>query len=36
MREFRAYIAFNEVSLINYGERCRTGERICSAFSKRR
>jgi hypothetical protein len=32
MREFQAYIASNESSLINYGERYRSGERISSAF----
>lgn len=30
--EFRAYIAANSASLINYGERYRSGERISSAF----
>lgn len=30
--EFRAYIAGNKSSLINYGERYRAGERISSAF----
>ncbi|NTI78932.1 hypothetical protein G6L79_33830 [Agrobacterium rhizogenes] len=30
--EFRSYIASNNASLINYGERCRSGERISSAF----
>ncbi|NTJ62360.1 ISKra4 family transposase [Agrobacterium rhizogenes] len=30
--EFQAYIAFNSASLINYGERYRSGERISSAF----
>jgi hypothetical protein len=30
--EFRAYIAANKSSLINYGERYRAGERISSAF----
>ncbi|MBA1159278.1 ISKra4 family transposase [Microvirga mediterraneensis] len=32
MREFQIYIASNEPSLINYGERYRSGERISSAF----
>jgi hypothetical protein len=32
MREFQVYIASNEGSLINYGERYRSGERISSAF----
>jgi hypothetical protein len=32
MREFQVYIASNEASLINYGERYRSGERISSAF----
>jgi hypothetical protein len=32
MREFQAYIVSNEASLINYGERYRSGERISSAF----
>jgi hypothetical protein len=32
MREFQAYIASNGASLINYGERYRSGERISSAF----
>jgi hypothetical protein len=32
MREFQVYIASNESSLINYGERYRSGERIPSAF----
>lgn len=32
MREFQVYIASNESSLINYGERYRSGERISSAF----
>jgi hypothetical protein len=32
IREFRAYIASNSTSLINYGERYRSGERISSAF----
>ena len=31
-REFAVYIASNAVSLINYGERYRSGERISSAF----
>jgi len=31
-REFQVYIASNESSLINYGERYRSGERISSAF----
>ena len=31
-REFRVYIAENAGSIINYGERYRTGERIPSAF----
>jgi hypothetical protein len=31
-REFGFYIASNTASLINYGERYRTGERIYSAF----
>ena len=31
-REFAAYIASNTASLINYGERYRSGERISSAF----
>lgn len=30
--EFRSYIASNRASLINYGERYRSGERISSAF----
>lgn len=30
--EFRSYIASNHASLINYGERYRSGERISSAF----
>lgn len=30
--EFQAYIASNSASLINYGERYRSGERISSAF----
>lgn len=30
--EFRSYIASNSASLINYGERHRSGERISSAF----
>ncbi|QRM33254.1 hypothetical protein JO965_28720 (plasmid) [Microvirga sp. VF16] len=32
MRESQAYIASYEASLINYGERYRSGERISSAF----
>ncbi|EIM24453.1 hypothetical protein MicloDRAFT_00069720 [Microvirga lotononidis] len=32
MRESQVYIASNEASLINYGERYRSGERISSAF----
>ncbi|MER9217110.1 ISKra4 family transposase [Mesorhizobium sp. M0663] len=32
IREFQAYIASNSASLINYGERYRSGERISSAF----
>jgi hypothetical protein len=32
MRVFQVYIASNESSLINYGERYRSGERISSAF----
>jgi hypothetical protein len=32
IREFRVYIASNEASQINYGERYRSGERIPSAF----
>jgi hypothetical protein len=32
IREFQVYITSNEVSLINYGERYRSGERISSAF----
>jgi hypothetical protein len=32
MREFQVYIASNGSSLINYGERYRSGERISSAF----
>jgi len=32
IREFRSYIAANDASLINYGERYRSGERISSAF----
>jgi hypothetical protein len=32
MREFQVYITSNEGSLINYGERYRSGERISSAF----
>ena len=32
MREFQVYITSNEASLINYGERYRSGERISSAF----
>jgi hypothetical protein len=31
-REFGVYIANNVASLINYGERYRSGERISSAF----
>src|SRR5208283_1727385 len=31
-REFAAYVASNTASLINYGERYRSGERISSAF----
>ncbi len=31
-REFAAYVASNTDSLINYGERYRSGERISSAF----
>jgi hypothetical protein len=31
-REFGVYIASNAASLINYGERYRSGERISSAF----
>jgi hypothetical protein len=31
-REFQVYIASNEASLINYGERYRSSERISSAF----
>jgi len=34
MREFRVYITSNEASLINYGERYRSGERISSAFAE--
>ncbi|QPC95372.1 ISKra4 family transposase, partial (plasmid) [Mesorhizobium sp. INR15] len=30
--EFQVYIASNSTSLINYGERYRSGERISSAF----
>jgi hypothetical protein len=30
--EFRSYIGTNRASLINYGERYRSGERISSAF----
>ncbi|WFU07222.1 ISKra4 family transposase (plasmid) [Rhizobium sp. CB3171] len=30
--EFQSYIAANDASLINYGERYRSGERISSAF----
>lgn len=30
--EFQSYIAANKASLINYGERYRSGERISSAF----
>lgn len=30
--EFQSYIAANNASLINYGERYRSGERISSAF----
>lgn len=30
--EFQSYIAANSASLINYGERYRSGERISSAF----
>lgn len=30
--DFQAYIASNSASLINYGERYRSGERISSAF----
>lgn len=30
--EFQAYIASNSASLINYGERYRSGERISSRF----
>ncbi len=32
MREFAVYIASNAASLVNYGERYRSGERISSAF----
>jgi len=32
LREFEAYITSNEASLINYGQRYRSGERISSAF----
>jgi hypothetical protein len=32
MHEFRVYIAENAGSIINYGERYRTGERISTAF----
>lgn len=32
MREFQVYITSNESSLVNYGERYRSGERISSAF----
>jgi hypothetical protein len=32
MREFQVYIASNEASMINYGERYRSCERISSAF----
>ena len=32
MDEFQAYITSNSASLINYGERYRSGERISSAF----
>lgn len=32
--EFQFYIASNEASLINYGERYRCGERISSAFAE--
>lgn len=32
--EFRTYIAGNTSGLINYGERCRSGERISSAFAE--
>jgi hypothetical protein len=32
MREFQVYITSNEASLINYGERYRSGERVSSAF----
>jgi hypothetical protein len=32
MREFQVYITSNEASLINYGERYRSGERTSSAF----
>jgi hypothetical protein len=32
MRDFQVYIVSNEASLINYGERYRSGERISSAF----
>jgi hypothetical protein len=34
MREFKGYIVSNEASLINYGERYRSGERISSAFAE--
>jgi hypothetical protein len=33
-REFAVYIASNTTSLINYGERYRSGERISSAFAE--
>ena len=33
-REFGVYIANNVASLINYGERYRSGERISSAFAE--
>ncbi|QRM35173.1 hypothetical protein JO965_40020 (plasmid) [Microvirga sp. VF16] len=32
MRDFQIYTTSNETSLINYGERYRSGERISSAF----
>jgi hypothetical protein len=32
VREYQVYIASNEASLVNYGERYRSGERISSAF----
>lgn len=33
--EFQAYIAFQQASLINYGESYRSGERISASVVKR-